>query len=166
MSEFQWDLQKAASNLKKHGVAFAEALTVFADPEARIFDDPDHSVDERREIIVGTRDIPACWSWAPRNGDVVFASSRRDAPRGLRRNVMKRTRSARTEADDLRGEYEFDYGKSRKNRFATGGAPTIAVVLEPDVARVFSSAAKVNRLLRSVIRAVPGTAVDRKRRAG
>lgn len=34
-----------------HGVGFEEALTVFADPLARIFDDPDHSDDESREII-------------------------------------------------------------------------------------------------------------------
>ena len=51
MNEFEWDPRKAASNLKKHGVSFAEALTVFSDPAARIFDDPDHSGDERREII-------------------------------------------------------------------------------------------------------------------
>lgn len=51
--EFQWDATKAAENTKKHGVTFDEALTVFADPLARIFDDPDHSSDERREIIVG-----------------------------------------------------------------------------------------------------------------
>jgi uncharacterized protein len=53
MSEFEWDTRKAARNLKKHGVSFGEALTVFADPQARIFDDPDHSIDERREIIIG-----------------------------------------------------------------------------------------------------------------
>ena len=51
--EFEWDRDKAASNLKKHGVAFEEAMTVFADPLARIFDDPDHSSDERRELIIG-----------------------------------------------------------------------------------------------------------------
>ena len=51
--EFEWDATKARANLKKHGVAFEEALTVFADPAARIFDDPDHSADERREVIVG-----------------------------------------------------------------------------------------------------------------
>ena len=33
--------------------AFDEALTVFADPLARILDDPDHSIDERREVIIG-----------------------------------------------------------------------------------------------------------------
>lgn len=53
MGEFEWDPRKASGNLKKHGTSFAEAVTVFSDPAARIFDDPDHSVDERREIIIG-----------------------------------------------------------------------------------------------------------------
>ena len=51
--EFEWDPKKTEENLKSHGVAFDEALTVFADPLARIFGDPDHSTDETREIIVG-----------------------------------------------------------------------------------------------------------------
>lgn len=51
--EFEWNGKKAAENLKKHGVAFDEALTVFADPLARIFDNPDHSEDEPRELIIG-----------------------------------------------------------------------------------------------------------------
>ena len=51
--EFEWDPKKAEENLKTHGVAFEEGLTVFADPLARIFDDPDHSTDETREIIIG-----------------------------------------------------------------------------------------------------------------
>ena len=51
--EFKWDPAKADENRKKHGVAFQEAVTVFADPLARIFDDPDHSSDEMREIVVG-----------------------------------------------------------------------------------------------------------------
>lgn len=80
---------------------------------------------------------------------------------------MKSTRKAKTPTRDLRAEYEFDYSKSRKNRCATGGAPAVAVVLDPDVARVFGSSAKVNRLLRSVIKAVPGPIEgDRKRKAG
>ena len=51
--EFEWDPKKAAANLKKHGVSFGEAITVFADPLARIFDDDEHSSQERREIIIG-----------------------------------------------------------------------------------------------------------------
>jgi hypothetical protein len=50
---FEWDAAKAKENVKKHGVAFEEAVTVFADPLANIFGDPDHSNDERRELIIG-----------------------------------------------------------------------------------------------------------------
>jgi len=50
---FEWDPRKAKSNLAKHGVSFTEAMTVFADPLARIFNDDEHSREERREIIVG-----------------------------------------------------------------------------------------------------------------
>ena len=50
---FEWDPPKAESNLKKHGVNFVEASTVFADPLAGIKDDPDHSETEERNIIVG-----------------------------------------------------------------------------------------------------------------
>jgi uncharacterized DUF497 family protein len=52
-TQFEWDARKARDNLKKHGVGFEEALTVFADPLARIFEDPDHSEEERRELIIG-----------------------------------------------------------------------------------------------------------------
>ena len=51
--EFEWDSAKAAENLKKHGIAFEEAVTVFADPLAKIFDDPDHSGKEPRELLIG-----------------------------------------------------------------------------------------------------------------
>ena len=50
---FEWDENKAQSNLRKHGVTFVEAISVFEDPLARIFDDSSHSAAERREIMVG-----------------------------------------------------------------------------------------------------------------
>jgi len=50
---FEWDRDKAAANLQKHGISFDEASTVFNDPLAFIFDDETHSVDEKREIIIG-----------------------------------------------------------------------------------------------------------------
>jgi len=53
MDEFEWDAKKAGTNLTDHQVSFEEALTVFADPLAAIFDDPDHSAEERRELIIG-----------------------------------------------------------------------------------------------------------------
>ena len=51
--EFEWDDEKAASNLSKHGVSFEEAKTVFRDPLYVDFYDPDHSADEHRYLIVG-----------------------------------------------------------------------------------------------------------------
>ena len=51
--DFEWDSNKGASNERKHGVSFHEAATVFGDPLAITFDDPDHSTDERRCITFG-----------------------------------------------------------------------------------------------------------------
>jgi len=51
--KFSWDPRKADSNLRKHGIAFDEAITVFSDPMALIFDDMVHSEEEPREIIIG-----------------------------------------------------------------------------------------------------------------
>ena len=50
---FEWDEKKAAENLKRHGVSFAEASTVFADPLSRTIPDPLHSEEEERFIILG-----------------------------------------------------------------------------------------------------------------
>lgn len=50
---FEWDPNKAKSNLVKHEVSFEEAMTVFANPLARIFPDEEHSIDELREMIIG-----------------------------------------------------------------------------------------------------------------
>ncbi len=50
---FDWDKRKAASNLAKHKVSFEEAATVFGDPLSDTFDDPDHSADEERFLIIG-----------------------------------------------------------------------------------------------------------------
>lgn len=51
---FEWDDEKAARNLAKQGVSFQEAATVFGDPLSDTFGDPDHSVEERRFLIIGT----------------------------------------------------------------------------------------------------------------
>src|SRR5688500_9780438 len=50
---FECDSTKVEANLVTHGVSFEEAMSVFADPLARIFPDADHSTDELRETIIG-----------------------------------------------------------------------------------------------------------------
>ena len=51
--EFEWDPEKAEANERKHGVSFHEGATIFGDPLAITFSDPDHSADEERELTFG-----------------------------------------------------------------------------------------------------------------
>lgn len=50
---FEWDERKASANIRKHGVSFEEAKSVFADERARLIADPDHSEEEDRFILLG-----------------------------------------------------------------------------------------------------------------
>jgi uncharacterized DUF497 family protein len=70
--------------------------------------------------------------------------------------IMKKAPKPVADADDLRAEYAFDQRRARPNRFASRTSDSaVVVVLEPDVAKVFTNAESVNRLLRSVISAIP-----------
>jgi len=55
--EFEWDQNKAITNIKKHGVTFYEAATVFGDSLSVTFPDPDHSTQENRFIIIGMSNL-------------------------------------------------------------------------------------------------------------
>lgn len=50
---FEWDADKAATNRRKHRISFEEAATVFLDPDAQVFDDPDSDELETRYLLVG-----------------------------------------------------------------------------------------------------------------
>jgi hypothetical protein len=50
---FEWDPAKAAANARKHGVGFEEAATAFSDDFALVIDDPDHSDQEDRLVLLG-----------------------------------------------------------------------------------------------------------------
>lgn len=50
---FEWDERKATANVRKHGVSFEEAKSVFVDERAKLIDDPDHSEDEDRFVLLG-----------------------------------------------------------------------------------------------------------------
>ena len=93
-TRFTWDPAKAAVNLRKHGVSFDEALTVFGDPLARIHDDSEHSERERREIIVGhsTRGRHLLVSFTERAGLIRLINARR-ATKNERQDYEKTTRS-------------------------------------------------------------------------
>ena len=74
--------------------------------------------------------------------------------------IMKKTRadSRRPAADEMRREYRLDYGKAKQNRFAAGGDEGRAVVvLDPDIAEVFTTPESVNNVLRALITTMPRT---------
>ena len=75
---FEWNANKASTNLRKHGVSFEEASTVFDDPLAVIFDDENHSIQEMREIILGhsikNRLLLACFTERANNIIRIFSA--------------------------------------------------------------------------------------------
>ncbi|HYH85735.1 MAG TPA: BrnT family toxin [Pyrinomonadaceae bacterium] len=83
--EFEWNAKKAAANLAKHGVSFEEATTVFGDLLSETFDDPDHSSEERRFIIIGTSEKGKMLIVSHTDdGEVVRIISAREPTRGER----------------------------------------------------------------------------------
>jgi uncharacterized DUF497 family protein len=82
--EFAWDPGKARSNAAKHGVSFEEAITAFSDEGARLIDDPDHSGEEERFLLLGYSLRARCLlvSHCRRRGSVIrLISARRATPR-------------------------------------------------------------------------------------
>jgi uncharacterized protein len=76
---YEWDGAKASTNLRKHKVSFAEAASVFLDPLALSFFDPDHSEEEDREITVGisSRKRALFVSHCERGGRIRIISARK-----------------------------------------------------------------------------------------
>lgn len=69
---------------------------------------------------------------------------------------MKNTPIIDEDQDDLRPEYRFDYTKARPNRFAESAkAGSSVVILEPDIAQIFTSSEAVNNVLRALIKTMP-----------
>jgi uncharacterized DUF497 family protein len=85
---FEWDEEKALTNLRKHGVAFSEAQTVFDDDLARITEDEDHSADEERELIIGysVRGRLLVSSFVQRGERIRIINARTADPRERRRH--------------------------------------------------------------------------------
>lgn len=68
---------------------------------------------------------------------------------------MKHGHEPESTSEDLLPEYDFDYSKAKPNRFATGQKRRLAVVLEEDVAEVFTTPEAVNKALRAFLEAIP-----------
>ncbi len=102
---FEWDPAKARGNLRSHRVSFEEAATVFGDPLALTYPDPDHSVSEQRFITAGSSSANRVIIVAhtDRDDNIRIISARKATPRerkryesvhGARKTVKGRTLSA------------------------------------------------------------------------
>ncbi len=91
---YEWNARKARANLRKHGVSFEEAATIFLDPLALTFPDPPHSSEEEREITIG---------YSTR-GQAIFAAH---CQRGIRIRIISARKATRGE----RKQYEEGIGK-------------------------------------------------------
>lgn len=76
---YEWDSEKAKTNFRRHGISFEEATTVFLDPLALTFPDPDHSDEEEREITIGysSRQLIVFVSHCLRRGRTRIISARK-----------------------------------------------------------------------------------------
>lgn len=78
---FEWDQRKAAANVRKHGVTFEEARSVFYDERAKLIDDPDHSEDEERFVLLGIssalRLLVVCHCYRSDGGSIRIISARK-----------------------------------------------------------------------------------------
>lgn len=81
MIKFEWNANKALSNMEKHGVSFEEASSVFNDEFAIQYYDPDHSVDEDRFILLGnsnkTNTLVVCHSFRKTDTVIRIISARK-----------------------------------------------------------------------------------------
>ena len=92
MLGFEWDQKKNATNVKKHGVSFEEAQSVFHDEHALFMPDPEHSADEDRFVLLGLsanlRSLVVCHCY--RGGDKIRIISARKATKAERAEYSRR----------------------------------------------------------------------------
>lgn len=147
---FTWDLKKAA-NLKKHGIDFREAATVFDDPLSATFPDPDHSAGEQRFLIVGIH-TPVESSWCRTLRPAIrFGLSVREPPHGVSESPMKRTRPA--PSDDMRTEFDFASMKGgvRGKYVRRAREGTNVVLIEAEVSDALPTEQAVHEALKGVL---------------
>jgi hypothetical protein len=154
---FEWDARKAAANLRKHHIAFEDAATVFLDPLALTFLDPDHSLHERRE---GGWYLSLIAS-APGTFALSVPAQRREQSE----HSMKKE-SAVQHGDELRREYDLATlkGGVRGKYYHRATHGTNLVLIEPELANLFPDSEAVNRALRVLADAAQAATPRKPRR--
>jgi len=142
---FEWDRRKSTSNVRKHGVSFTEASTVFDDPFSITIPDPDYSGEEERFVIIGA---------SAKLELLVVVESASSAPallRSMKDGTMKKaTTSSKASTKEMREQYDFSGGVRGKyvERYRAG---TNVVLLDPELVEAFPDSKSVNDALRALV---------------
>ena len=137
MLHFEWDPQKDLTNQKKHGISFAEASTVFEDVNALVINDPEHSEDEERFVILGfslqANLLVVCHCYRASESVIRIISARKATKNESRqykdemRKVMKK---------------EYDFSNARKNPYADRVKQQITINLNQTTIQYFKDLAE------------------------
>ena len=129
--QFDWDVRKAAANLKKHKISFEEAKSAFYDERAKLIDDPAHSADEERFILLGLshllRVVVVCHCYRIHGNIIRIISARKATTQELKayqRWLMRK---------------EYDFSKARKNPYASQLKRPITIRLDEDSVTYFKT---------------------------
>jgi uncharacterized DUF497 family protein len=129
---FEWDERKAAANVKKHGVSFEEARSVFYDERAKLIDDPDHSEDEDRFVLLGLssalRLLVVCHCYRGDGGVIRFISARKA--------TAKETKST---GEGVIMRKQYDFSNARKNPYAAQLKKQVTIRLDEESIGYFKS---------------------------
>jgi len=170
--KFEWDAKKAQSNLKKHGIAFEEGVTVFLDPLS--ISDPDHSEQEQRYIDIGTSDRGCVLvSFIPNEAETSASSAA--ARQQVQNDNSMMTADMKKTGKEMRSEYDFTGGVRGKHHKMMQEGYSVSVhkengevetqdfmprkddiiILEPDLRLYFLDSESVNRALRCLVPLLP-----------
>ena len=134
--KFEWDENKNEINKKKHGLSFEEAKEVFGDENAILFDDPDHSLDEDRFLIIGAiKSSKICIvSHCYRDNDnVIRLISAREATKNEKRFYEEGWQ------EKMREEYDIAKLNPRKNPYIKKTKTQITIKIDTDTIDYFKN---------------------------
>ena len=136
MIRFEWDENKNLINQRKHGVSFDEAKSVFYDEEALVIDDPEHSLEEDRFIILGlsskTNLLVVCHCYRESETVIRIISARK----------ATKTESGFMESEVLPMLNEYDFSNAVKNPYTKTLKKQITINLDSSTVDYFKSLAE------------------------
>lgn len=149
MADSRWNDEKDEANLRKHGIRFEEAITVFDDPLIVVIDDPEHSHGESRFLAMGATDERrlVVVSYTIRNDDLWLISARPAEARERRRYMAGD--SIRDE-DEMRPYYDFSNGVRGKH-YRGRPRTMVSYGIDAELAAYFPTSEDVNRALRMLV---------------